>query len=346
MAKQQTPAPRRLGDLTPELIDTDVWTDDMVQRADIPIHDVPLVSVGGGIGSFVLTDMLRIHGAPTASIRVLSGLDYPWQTYQHLTRASQIPEPERLRSDSASMPDNMWGFPSYALREARQEKTLAPIWNVLTEPILCNYYTPRAGMVFRGLQAEAERVDYWSMLVKGQVRMVRRRAGGGYFSLLTPPAGSAATARVAFRSRWVHLAVGYPGVKFLDDLQAYKRTYQDHIRVVNAYEPHEHVYEELQRRPGIVVVRGGGIVASRVLQRLIDDRDKTGAKTAILHLFRTYVAGPHGESIFMRRPGADGWAYQGFNYPKSAWGGQLWRKFRMLEGEDRAKLYQAIGGTN
>jgi hypothetical protein len=337
---------QRSGDLTAELIQADVWTDQMVQQAGIPIYDVPFVTVGGGIGSFVVVDLLRIYGAPTNNVKILSGLDYPWQTYQYLTRASQIPEGERLRSDSSSMPDNVWGFPSYALREAREEKSLAPLWNVLTEPIFTNYYTPKAGMVFRGLQKEAERIDYWSMLVKGQVRMVRRRYEGGYITILTPPAGTSPTMRVAFRSRWVHLAVGYPGVKYLDDLQEYRTKYNDQIRVVNAYEPHEHVYEELLRRPGIVVIRGGGIVASRVLQRLIDDRDNKGAKSTILHLFRTYIDGAHGDSIFMRRPGKDGWAYQGFNYPKSAWGGQLWRKFRTLEGEDRAKLYKEIGGTN
>ena len=46
---------------------------------------------------------------------------------------------------------------------------------------------------------------------------------------------------------------------------------QDYSRVVNAYEPHEHVYDELIRKPGTVVIRGGSIVASRVLQRLIDE---------------------------------------------------------------------------
>ena len=38
--------------------------------------------------------------------------------------------------------------------------------------------------------------------------------------------------------------------------------------MVSAYEQHEHVYETLKNRPGVVVIRGGGIVASRVLQRL------------------------------------------------------------------------------
>ena len=35
----------------------------------------------------------------------------------------------------------------------------------------------------------------------------------------------------------------------------------------------------------------------------------------------------------MRRKGGNGWAYQGFNYPKSVWGGQLKAKMRKLEGE-------------
>lgn len=50
------------GDLTPALIETDVWTDDMVAAAGIPIVDVPFVTIGGGIGSFVTFDTLRIYG--------------------------------------------------------------------------------------------------------------------------------------------------------------------------------------------------------------------------------------------------------------------------------------------
>ena len=87
----------------------------------------------------------------------------------------------------------------------------------------------------------------------------------------------------------MHLAIGYPGLKYLPDLQAYRQTYGDQFRVVNAYEPHEHVYQESIRKPSIVLVRGGGIVASRVLQRMIDDRDHHGAQTTIVHLFRTYI---------------------------------------------------------
>ena len=56
------------GDLTPALIDTDVWTDDMVAAAGIPIVDVPFVTIGGGIGSFVTFDTLRIYGVPAAAM--------------------------------------------------------------------------------------------------------------------------------------------------------------------------------------------------------------------------------------------------------------------------------------
>lgn len=344
----EAPAGHRVaqGDLTAELIDADLWSDELVARAGIPVVDIPLVTVGGGIGSFVLVDYLRIMGVPASDIRVLSNLDQPWQTYQHLTRVSQIPDPERIRSDSASMPDNIWGFPSYALREALTERTLRPLWNVLTEPVLTTYYTPRVGQVLAGMRREHDRIDYASMLVKGTVRMIRRRAAGGYFTILTPPPGATATRRVAYRSRFVHVAVGYPGLKFLPDLQRYRSETGDRHRVVNAYERHEHVYREVASRPCTVLVRGSGIVASRVLQRLIDDRDRLGTDVRIIHLFRTYVDGAHGSSLFMRRRGGHGWAHQGFNYPKSAWGGQLKAQMRRLEGQERADLYAQIGGTN
>ncbi len=334
------------GDLTPELLASDFWTDDMVARAGIPIVDVPFVSVGGGIGSFVTVDYLRIAGVPTEQIRVLSTIDFPWKTYEYLTRVSQIPRPERIRSDSASRPDNIWGFPSYAVEEAFKEKSLRSLWQVLVEPIWDDYYTPRAGMVFENLEREMKRIRFQEMLVKGQVRMVRRRQGGGYFTILTPPDGATRTKRIAYRSRFVHLAVGYPGLRFLPELQEFRIRQQDFHHVVNAYEDHEHVYTFLRSRPGVVLVRGGGIVASRVLQRLMDDRQRYGLQTQIVHLFRTYIDKAHGPHMWLRRKGGNGFAYQGFNYPKSVWGGQLKAKMRKLEGPERAKAYKEMGGTN
>src|SRR5215469_17912742 len=124
-------APAGTGDLTPELLERPVWTDAMVAAAGIPIMDVPLVTVGGGIGSFVTVDYLRIAGVPASRIRVLSNIDFPWKTYEYLTRVSQIPDEARIRSDSSSRPDNIWGFPSYALTEARRDKNIGNLMHVL-----------------------------------------------------------------------------------------------------------------------------------------------------------------------------------------------------------------------
>ncbi|CAM3914331.1 hypothetical protein KIPE111705_31365 [Kibdelosporangium persicum] len=325
----------------PPLDRFDVWTDEMVDAAGIPLHDVPFVSVGGGMGSFVTVDYLRVAGGvPASDIRVLSNLSHPWQTYEHLTRVSQLPRQKRIRSDSASRPDNLWGFPSFAIQEAVARKSVKPLLQVLFEPVFADFYTPELDMVLKGIEREAHRIGYWDMLVQGEVRMVRRRAGGGYFTILENADG-----RTAFRSRDVHLAVGYAGLRFLPDMQAFRTKLNDFHHVVNGYEDHEHVYEVLRRRPGTVLVRGGGIVTSAVLERLITDRLKYGSQTQIVQLFRTYYDGRHGSHMWSRRPGRNGFAYQGFNYPKSAWGGQLKARMRRLEGSARAEVYDEIGGT-
>jgi hypothetical protein len=334
------------GDLTPELLQTSFWTDQMVAAAGIPVYDIPFVTVGGGMGSFVLVDYLRIAGVPTDQIRVLSNIDHPYQTYEYLTRVSQIPRQARIRSDSSSRPDNLWGFPSYALSEAWRDKSLAHLFHVLIEPVFADYWTPRAGTVFESIDREMKRINYSSMLAKGVVRLVRRRVGGGYFTILTPPEGASPTRRVAFRSRFVHLAIGYPGLRYLPDLQAFREQYGDFQHVVNAYEPHEHIYEHFKTAPGTVIVRGGGIVASRVLQRLMDDKEKFHTQVQIVHIFRTFISGAHGPHLWSRRRGGDGWAYQGFNYPKSVWGGQLKAQMRKLDGAERAARYKQMGGTN
>jgi len=120
-----------------------------------------------------------VYGVPAADITVLTQLETPWSSYEYLTRVSQIPRGERLRSDSKSTPDNIWGFPSYAVREAFGAKSVkgffSPLWNVMTEPILADYYTPKAGQAFETMEAEFNRIGYAQCVRKGQVRMIRRR---------------------------------------------------------------------------------------------------------------------------------------------------------------------------
>jgi hypothetical protein len=334
------------GDLTDAMIQTDWWTDQMVSDAGIPIIDVPLVTVGGGFGSFVLVDYLRIAGVSPQSIKVLTNVDRPYETYAYLCNNSQIPGHERLRSDSGSTPDNIWGFPAYALREAWKDKTIKPLYNVFVEPVLADFWTPRAGDVFTAMDREMARIGWSGLVDKGQVRMIRRRQGGGYFTILTPPAGTTRTKRIAYRSSFAHVSTGYPALRYLKDLQDYRETYQDFRRVVNAYEPHEHVYEDLKRRPGVVMVRGAGIVASRILQRLVEDRDHHGAQTTIVHLFRTYRTTPKSDRKWGlgKQPVKNGWAYQGFNITKASWGGQHKFKLAKLEGEEKKAFIDYIGG--
>lgn len=334
------------GDITDALMAKPVWSDADLHNHGIPIKDSPFVTVGGGLGSFAMTDTLRIAGVGTDQIAVLSDLDVPSQTYEYLATNSQIPRHERLRSDSGSVMDCIWGWPGYGVREAMAKKSATRLWQVMSEPIFAEYFTPQAGQVYESVRREAARINWNSMVDKGVVRTVRKREGGDYFVLQTPKEGHANTKRVAYRTRYVHLAVGYPGVKMLGDLQAYREANDDFQRVVNAYEPHPHVYEEMLRRPTTVLVRGAGIVASRILQRIIDDRDNNGAQTKIVHLFRNYPDGPQGEKATFRRPAHKGWAYQAFNFPKSAWGGQIRDKLESLEGDARRNYISQLGGTN
>jgi hypothetical protein len=332
--------------LLPELLaNSSSWTDEMVAGCGIPVQDSPIATVGGGIGSYILADYLRVAGGvPTSGLRVVSNLSHPWQTYEHLAVSSQISHDDRLRSDSASRPDNIWGFPSYALQEAVRERNLKPLAQVFLEPIFDDYYTPRLGDMLRAVEREAQRIRYWDMLIHGDVQLVRKRVGGGYFVQFTDQKADEPRPMM-LRVRDVHLAVGYPGLKFLPELQEFRELKNDFHRVVNAYQSHEHVYQALRRRPGTVLVRGGGIVASRVLERLILDRERYGQPTRIVHLLRNYVNGSHGPRQWARRRGQDGFAYQGFNYPKSVWGGQLKARMAPLDGADRAEVYDEIGGT-
>ena len=152
------------------------------------------------------------------------------------------------------------------------------------------------------------------------------------------------TRRVAYRSRYVHIAVGYPGLKLLPDLQRTASTTATPSKVVNAYEPHEHVYEQLAPRPGTVMIRGGGIVASRVLQRLIDDRDSYGLQTQIVHVFRTYITGAHGpEHLHAPHAAATAGPTRASTIRSPSGAASSRRRCARLEGEERAEAYKADG---
>ena len=144
-------------------------------------------------------------------------------------------------------------------------------------------------------------------------------------------------------ARFLHVAVGYPGIKLLPDLQKYREETGDFSTVVNAYEEHEQVYQGLLRNGGTVLVRGRGIVASRILQRLYELR-KQNPRIGVLHLMRTPVAKGHrfGRS---ERVVIDHWEYQPFNWPKACWGGDLRAQLERADDTERDRLLNDWGGT-
>jgi hypothetical protein len=67
--------------------------------------------------------LLRGSGVRAEHIGVVGNYPTPHGRYQRLCVNSQIPAHERLRSNSDSCPDNIWGFPGYAAREAWRDLT-------------------------------------------------------------------------------------------------------------------------------------------------------------------------------------------------------------------------------
>ena len=110
----------------------------------LPVEEVDYATIGGGLGSFVWVDYLRIYGVKASQIAAIGIEPQPYSRYKQLCLSSQIPLHERLRSNSDSCPDNVWGFPSYAFREAwhdasqgRLGASLSHLWQVFCGTYFC-----------------------------------------------------------------------------------------------------------------------------------------------------------------------------------------------------------------
>lgn len=158
-----------------------------LQSTQLPIEFTDYLTVGGGLGSFIWVDCLRISGVPAHQIWALGLEAKPYSRYQRLCLNSQIPGYERLRSNSDSCPDNIWGCPSYALREAWQDlsrgkiaHSLQLLWQVFAEAAFAETYTPRAAHVFRSLDREVSRIGWPQMFHHGRVKAIRKTDDGRY----------------------------------------------------------------------------------------------------------------------------------------------------------------------
>ncbi|HRF09221.1 MAG TPA: FHA domain-containing protein [Xanthobacteraceae bacterium] len=326
-----------------------------IKASEFFAGETTYITVGAGLGSFVWADHLRIFGVSTGEIRAIGDAVVPYANYQRLCRNSQIPPHERLRSNSLSTPDNIWGFPGYASRETWKDlkefrfSGLKHIFQVFGEASLAQTFTPRSGEVFKSIDKEAERIGWREMFVAGRVLGIRKTNDERYAVAYRVPEDEA---RAGVRERvmigkFLHISTGYPATRFTEDLQAFKARFPEEARVFNAYENHEVVYRNLQSNPApaTVVVRGRGIVASRIIQRLYEERAKNKGIT-IVHQMRN----PIGKNEGYRYKRAQRYVYnhienQAFNWPKACWGGQLLRETERASPEERVKIYEALGGT-
>ena len=129
----------------------------------------------------------------------------------------------------------------------------------------------------------------------------------------------------------------------LPDVRAYRARGGARPRVVNAYDAHDHIYADLLQHGGVVVVRGRGIVASRVIQRL-DEVRKQNSAVRILHLLQTPIESGHRYGRVQRRT-AHHWEFQVFNWPKACWGGELRARLAQAGERERDQLLTLWGGT-
>ncbi len=315
----------------------------------LPVEEVDYATIGAGLGSFVWVDFLRISGVNSGQIAALGIDPQPYSRYKQLCLSSQIPLHERLRSNSDSCPDNIWGWPSYALREAWHDlvrgqvgASLGYLWQVFSEPTFAQTYTPRAGNVFDSLDREAKRIGWEQMFRYGSVRSIRKTTDGRY-AIAYSRTRSGRRDHAFLVARYVHIATGYPAIKFLPDLQAYREKTQDFQSVVNAYEPHDHVYEHLEQHGGTVMIRGRGIVASRIVQRVYEARQRN-PQIRLVHLMRSPK--PQGNKFgTSQRHVKHHYEFQPFNWPKACWGGELREMLEKADPQQRQRLIADWGGT-
>jgi len=319
---------------------------EMLEQVDLPVDETIYLAVGSGLGSFSWVNYLRVCGATPEQIAVIGPLTTPYENYRWLCRNSQLFDEDRLRSDSGSTPDNIWGWPGYAVREVWQCLTqgqpgqaLAIAWQVFAEPTLTETYTPRSGDVFRSIDLEAARIGWETMLHPGFAYRIRKTDDDRYAVLYAQP-GHRPRVMIA---RYLHVATGYSGMHMLPDLQQYRERTGDAYRVVQAYEEHNHIYQQLVDSGGTVLIRGRGIVASQIIQRLHEARGEN-PDIKILHLMRE-------PQVDKRRIGRarrlidSHWQLQPFNWPKSAFGGQWQARLAQVEDSERAHFFDMLGGV-
>ncbi len=338
-----------VGSILDDFLDLPVLSEQELIGRGVEVKTAEYAGLGGGQGSFAWVSYLRNSGCHANDIIVVGVEDQPYGRYQRLCRNSQIPPHERLRSDSDSCPDNIWGFPGYAVREiwsdlrhAKVATAVGKAWQIFGEPVIADTFTPRSGDVFTMMGREAKRIGWYGMVRRGRVHAIRKSDQGRLLALVSEST-ERGRSHFVVSARFLHLAIGYPAIRLLEDLAHYREKYEDRMRVVNAYEEHDHVYDYLRRHGGTVLIRGRGIVASRVIQRLWEER-RNNQSITIVHLHRTRLTAGHRFDL-SRRLVENQFEFQPFNWPKSCWTGEQRERLEKSSDEERKRLLDIWAGT-
>ena len=320
-----------------------------LRKSGVPLDECKYLALGGGMGSFIWVDHLRIYGVGAQDIAAIGFDPKPYGRFRRLCLNSQIPEIERLRSDSSSTPDNIWGWPGYAPREiwwdlarGRFGHAAKLLWTIFGEPTFADTYTPIAGRLYESVETEAARIGWHKIWRYGRIRALRMTDDGRYVLAYSQTSGGGHVHKFMLAS-YVQVALGYPGIKLLPDLMDYRKRTQDFKGVVNAYEDHEQVYQSLLKNGGTVMLRGRGIVASRILQRIHELRQKNPA-IQVVHLNRTPILEGH-KFQRARRKVRNHWEIQPLNFPNASIGGRLRDMLEDADAETRQALINDWGGT-
>lgn len=334
----------------PQAFDDQLVSINDIRQSGLPVEETTYLALGGGIGSFIWVDTLLIHGVNASLITALGIDSIPYGKYKRFCVNSQIPAHERLRSDSGSTPDNLWGFPGYALRELyhclrqgdwRQLRKI--LWRISAEPTFAESYTPLSGNVYASLNREMDRIGWQNMWRYGSIRAIRKTDDGRYVVAYSQSRKNPDNPHHLMIADYLHIALGYPAIRLLPDLTDYRVRTGDFKQVVNAYEPHDHIYDHLQKQGGTVLIRGRGIVASRIIQRIHEVR-QYNPDVGIVHLMRTPIfdGAKYGLS---RRLVENHWELQPYSWPKSAMGGIHRDLLANASPEERVAFLNDWGGT-
>jgi pSer/pThr/pTyr-binding forkhead associated (FHA) protein len=313
----------------------------------LTVETIDYAAIGGGFGSFAWVDLLRIAGVRSEQIAILSPEKSVYGRYHQLCLNAHVSGRERLRSSSDACPDNIWGFPSYGTREAIQKLARGKLWQcgqtfwqLLAEPMLENSYGPTDEQVLRSVDREAARIGWQSMLRYALVQSIRQTDDGRYAILFNQGDRFAIVL-----ASYVHLATGYPAVAFLPDLQEYRQTTKDFTLVVNAYEHHDNIYDQLASKGGTVLLRGSGIIACRILQRIYQvRRSNREQEIEVIHLWPT--AKNQGQQYGLtQRAIQHNYEFQALEWPKACWGGSYKMLLEATTPEQQAQLLAAWEGA-